>query len=77
MEEYDEVDFWGGESPPARKTSPSRGHGLNEEHEMAIDEESEDGDDSEDDIMREDEDEDDDDEEGEGGPMELELIGHR
>ena len=80
MEEYDEVDFWGGESPSARKTSPllSRGRGASEDHEMVVDEEGEDADDSEDDFVRESEDEEeDDDDEEEDGAMELDLIGHR
>lgn len=85
MDDYDEVDFWGGESPSARQTtSPSLSRAIGPNgHEMAVDdddEDSEDGEDSEDEIMfggqgRSEEDEED--EEEDDGPMSLELIGHR
>ena len=91
MDDYDEVDFWGGESPSARQTSPSLPRTAGTDgNEMAIDadvdvddhekgeegdEESDDGEDSEDEVMIEGMDEDDDDEPG--GPMSMDLIGHR
>ena len=78
MDEYEEVDFWGGESPSARQTSPQllRANGA-EGCEMALDDESEDEEDSEDEVMFEDEEDEEEEEEEGDGPMELELIGHR
>ena len=89
MDDYDDVDFWGGESPSARQARPPskhRNHGA-DGRDMAVDEESEDGENSGDEIMVEgneeeveeegDDDDDDDDNEEPGGPMEMELIGHR
>lgn len=84
MDDYDEVDFWGGESPSARQMSPSLSRAAGTDgNEMAVDvddhekgeEESDDGEDSEDEVMIEGMDEDDEDEPG--GPMSMDLIGHR
>ena len=64
-----EIEFWGGESPRSRFTSPSL------DHEMAIDSDSEeeDGDDSVDEDMSDDDaDEDDADEYNR-----IDIIGHR
>ena len=74
MDGYDEVDFWGGESPgTARHTSPplARANGDG----MVVEVESEeDGEDSDDEVMNDGEAE----EEEEGGEaMEMELFGHR
>ena len=67
-EDESEVEFWGGESPRSRVTSPNR------DHEMAIDDESEeeDGDDSMDEDMSDDAEEDEAD-----GYNRMDIFGHR
>ena len=63
-----EIEFWGGESPRTRFTSPDQ------DHEMVIDDESgeEDGDDSVDEDMSDDAGEDDADEYNR-----MDIFGHR
>lgn len=61
-----EMEFWGGESPRSRLTSP------NLDHEMAIDSNSEDGDDSVDEDMSDDAEEDEADEYNR-----IDVFGHR
>ena len=67
-EDESEMEFWGGESPRSRVTSP------NLDHEMAIDYESEeeDGDDSMDEDMSDDAEEDEAD-----GYNRMDFFGHR